>query len=94
MLYNHFTEKRIGLQHIEVEKIEKNENSIHVFCKLKRVPHKCPCCGNTTDKIHDYREQVIKDIPPFGKHLFMALSYFLLTSTACVNLLYCFAINI
>ena len=45
MLYNHFTEKLIGLQHIEVEKIEKTENSIHIFCKLKRVPHKCPCCG-------------------------------------------------
>ncbi|MGO5078383.1 helix-turn-helix domain-containing protein, partial [Oscillospiraceae bacterium LCP25S3_E3] len=73
MLYNHFTEKLIGLQHIEVEKIEKTENSIHIFCKLKRVPHKCPCCGNTTDKIHDYREQVIKDIPAFGKHLFIHL---------------------
>ena len=73
MLYNHFTEKLIGLQHIEVAKIEKNENSIHVFCKLKRVPHKCPCCGNTTDKVHDYREQVIKDIPAFGKHLFIHL---------------------
>ena len=73
MLYNHFTEKLIGLQHIEVEKIEKTENSIHIFCKLKRVLHKCPCCGNTTDKIHDYREQVIKDIPAFGKHLFIHL---------------------
>ena len=67
MLYNHFTEKLIGLQHIEVEKIEKTENSIHIFCKLKRVPHKCPCCGKITDKIHDYREQVIKDIPAFEK---------------------------
>ena len=73
MLYNHFTEKLIGLQHIEVEKIEKTENSIHIFCKLKRVLHKCPCCVNTTDKIHDYREQVIKDIPAFGKHLFIHL---------------------
>ena len=73
MLYNHFTEKLIGLQHIEVEKIEKTENSIHIFCKLKQVPHKCPCCGKITDKIHDYREQVIKDIPAFGKHLFIHL---------------------
>ena len=73
MLYNHFTEKLIGLQHIEVEKIEKTENSIHIFCKLKRVPHKYPCCGKITDKIHDYREQVIKDIPAFGKHLFIHL---------------------
>lgn len=26
-----------------------------------------PVCGKHTDKIHDYREQVIKDIPAFGK---------------------------
>ena len=37
------------------------------------MPHKCPCCGKITDKIHDYREQVIKDIPAFGKHLFIHL---------------------
>lgn len=73
MLYKHFTEKLLGLQDIELEKIEEIDNSIHLFCHLKRKPHKCPCCGKLTDKVHDYREQVIKDIPAFGKFFFIHL---------------------
>lgn len=73
MLYEHFTEKLLGLQDIEIEKIDNFYDSIHIYCHLKRKPHKCPCCGQSTDNIHDYREQVIKDIPAFGKHLFIHL---------------------
>jgi transposase len=35
--------------------------------QLKKKAQKCPCCGRKTKKIHDYREQGIKDIPAFGK---------------------------
>lgn len=73
MLYEHFTEKLLGLQDIEIEKIDNFYDSIHIYCHLKRKSHKCPCCGQSTDNIHDYREQVIKDIPAFGKHLFIHL---------------------
>lgn len=73
MLYKHFTEKFLGLQDIEVEKIEEIDNSIHIFCHLSRKAHRCPCCSALTDKIHDYREQVIKDIPAFGKRIFIHL---------------------
>lgn len=73
MLYKYFTEKLLGLQDVDIEKIEEIDNSIHINCRLKRKPHKCPCCGNLTDKVHDYREQPIKDIPAFGKHIFIHL---------------------
>ena len=73
MLYKHFTEKLLGLQDIEIEKIEEIDNSTHLYCYLKRKPHKCPCCGKNTDKVHDYREQVIKDIPAFGKMIYIHL---------------------
>lgn len=73
MLYKYFTEKLLGLQDVDIEKIEEIDNSIHINCRLKRKPHKCPCCGNLTDKVHDYREQHIKDIPAFGKHIFIHL---------------------
>jgi transposase len=76
MLYKYFTEKLLGLQDIEIEKIEEFDeidNSIHLYCHLKRKSHKCPCCGKNTDKVHDYREQVIKDIPAFGKLFFIHL---------------------
>ena len=73
MLYKYVTEKLLGLQDVDIEKIEEIDNSIHINCRLKRKPHKCPCCGNLTDKIHDYREQPIKDIPAFCKHIFIHL---------------------
>lgn len=71
MLYNYFTEKSLGLQDILIENIEEIDDTIHIYCKLERKVHKCPVCGNHTDKIHDYREQVIKDIPAFGKFVFI-----------------------
>ena len=66
MLYKYFTEKLTGLQGLSIEKVEENQNTIHIHCKLERKEHKCPCCGKLTNTIHDYREQVIKDIPAFG----------------------------
>ena len=74
MLYKYFTEKLLGLQDVDIEKLEEIDNSIHINCRLKRKPHKCPCCGKLTDKVHDYREQPIKDIPAFGKHIFIHLN--------------------
>ena len=73
MLYKHFTEKILGLQGILIENIKSTDNAIHVYCKLERKLHKCPCCGNFTDKIHDYRVQIIKDISAFGKFVFIHL---------------------
>lgn len=73
MLYTHCTEELIGLQYLNITKIDNNEKEIHIFGQLKRKVHKCPCCGAETDKIHDYREQIIKDIPIYGKNAFIHL---------------------
>ena len=73
MLYKHFTEKLLGLQDVDIEKIEEIDNSIHIHCRLEQKMHKCPCCGKSTDKVHDYREQIVKDIPAFGKNIFIHL---------------------
>ena len=51
MLYKHFTEKILGLQDILIENIKNTDNTIHVYCKLERKLHKCPCCGNFTDLV-------------------------------------------
>ena len=55
MLYTHFTEKIVGLQDLIIKKVETNEKEIHIYGQLERKPHKCPCCGADTAKIHDYR---------------------------------------
>lgn len=67
MLYNDFTEKLLGLQDIIITNIEENEKEIHIYAEMKRKSHNCICCSTATDTIHDYRKQVIKDIPAFGK---------------------------
>lgn len=74
MFYNNFTEKLLGLQGVIVKNIDFDEKNINIFCSIKRKPHKCPCCGAETDKVHDYREQIIKDIPAFGKDVYVILS--------------------
>lgn len=63
----------IGLQDIIVNKIEQNEKEIYIYLELERKTHKCPCCGELTDKIHDYRIQKVYDIPMFGKKVYLML---------------------
>ena len=69
MLYTHFTEELVGLQDLIISEIKEADRTIHIFGTVKRQNHKCPCCGELTDKVHDYREQIIKDIPAFGKQI-------------------------
>lgn len=40
---------------------------------MKCKPHKCPCCSEKTDRIHDYRSQIIKDIHAFSKQVYINL---------------------
>ena len=73
MLYNHSTEKIIGLQGVFVTNIENNSDSIIIHAQMERREHHCICCGTATDTIHDYRTQLIKDIPAFGKNVYISL---------------------
>lgn len=73
MLYNHSTSNLTGLQDIEIKKVDNSGNFLFISAQIKRKPHKCPCCNNITDKVHDYRIQMIKDIPAFGKFVVISL---------------------
>ena len=73
MLYTYSTEELIGLQDLIIERIKSNEKEIHIYGKLTRKAHCCPNCSAKTDKIHDYREQIIKDIPVYGKAAYIHL---------------------
>ena len=72
MLYNHFTEELLGLQGVKITNVEQEENLI-IHLEMERKRHNCICCGTTTDTIHDYRLQKIKDIPSFGKNVVIML---------------------
>lgn len=67
MLDTNYTEKLLGLEGILIKKVYNNPKSLSLLIRMPRKVHVCPCCHTKTDKIHDYRNQVIKDIPAFGK---------------------------
>ncbi|NLW03179.1 MAG: ISL3 family transposase [Clostridiaceae bacterium] len=73
MLYKDYTQELIGFKDATVTFVERKDNSLHIHMIMKRKVHKCPRCGNDTDKIHDYRIQRIKDISSFGNYTIIHL---------------------
>ena len=67
MLNLYYTEKILGLQEVKVKNIRENENSYEIEVEQERKECICPCCGQGTDKIHDYRQQRVKELAAFGK---------------------------
>ena len=63
MLVKDYTSKLLNLEDVIITNVESTTNQLHVFIELPRRKHTCPCCGAVTDRVHDYRMQVIKDVP-------------------------------
>jgi len=68
-----YTAKIIGLKDAIVTNVVNTGEELHIHIELPRKEHKCPCCGNLTDRIHDYRLQEVKDTPAFGKEVILHL---------------------
>lgn len=67
MLYNYSTEKLLGLQGVIVKKVINNNKTTEIDVEMERKEHTCPFCSASTNTIHDYRKQQIKDVSAFGK---------------------------
>ena len=63
MLMTNYTSKLLDLEDVIITKVENVSNQLHISIELPRKPHVCPVCGAVTDRIHDYRSQIIKDVP-------------------------------
>lgn len=63
MLNNDYTAKILNLEEVIITNVEDVNGILSVDIELPRKQHTCPSCGATTDRIHDYRTQRIKDIP-------------------------------
>lgn len=53
----------LDLKEVIVKSIKNLPNVVRISIELPIKEHSCPCCGAKTTKVHDYRTQVIKDIP-------------------------------
>ncbi len=66
MLYPNYTEELLGLKDISLKYVQRRDNKLHIHIEMHKRIHKCPRCGEWTSKVHDYRQQQIKDIPAFS----------------------------
>ena len=73
MLYNNITKELLGLQDVELKKVENKNDKISIHIEMNRKKQKCPCCSVETSTIHDYRIQTVKDISAFGKNICLVL---------------------
>ena len=64
MLKKDYTAKLLNnLEDVIITKVENISEEVYVYRELPRTKHRCPACGALTDRVHDYRMQIIKDIP-------------------------------
>lgn len=63
MLTKDYTAKLLNLEDVIITSVENILDQLHIYIELPRRKHICPCCGAVTDCVHDYRLQVIKDVP-------------------------------
>ncbi len=72
MLNMDYTTDILNLKDVIITEVKNLADQLHIYLELPRQKHICPCCGAQTDRIHDYREQVVKDIP-LGRTTFLHL---------------------
>lgn len=73
MLYNNNTENLLGLKDVIIEKIEDIGQEKHIHIKMHQRIHLCPECGYPTSKVHDYRTQLVRDLPMAGLNVVLHL---------------------
>ena len=62
-MQNNFITNLLDLKEVIVTKCRNRKNRVRIHIELPVKIHTCPCCHSRTSKIHDYRFQLIKDIP-------------------------------
>ena len=53
----------MGLGNVLIKKVVENNRELSVFIETEPSYPDCPCCGSRTTRIHDYRNQIVKDLP-------------------------------
>ena len=70
-MQNNFITNLLDLKGVIVTKFRNRKNRIRIHIELPVREHTCPCCHSKTSKVHDYRFQLIKDIPIYYKDTFI-----------------------
>lgn len=70
---NNFNTSLLGIKDISVDFLEESSHEITIHISTTPKHPRCPCCGNESTTIHDYRYQRIKDLPYRNKHICLIL---------------------
>lgn len=70
---NDYITKFLGLANVCVDNIVDSDFIITISISTTAHALSCPCCGTCTARVHDYREQRIKDLPYRNKHIILVL---------------------
>lgn len=62
MPISNFTAKLLELEDIIISDFTSSNTEIHIHFSLPRKVSTCPHCHSLTDKVHDYRISIIKDL--------------------------------
>ena len=73
MLSSYYFQKLLNLSGVLIKDMIHAENKTIFRIEMKRKPHTCPCCGHSTQRVHDYRKQKIKYILTFGSYTIILL---------------------
>jgi len=72
-MHSNCTKNLLGLEDIILKKVIHADNYVKFFIETAPSPQICPCCGRQTSRIHDYRTQIIKDLPMQMKYTYLIL---------------------
>ena len=72
-VHNNYINELLGFKDVKVKKVESDDLSVTLHIETIKKEQVCPCCGNATSKVHDYRFQIIKDCPIYFKNSFIKL---------------------
>lgn len=72
MLDSNLTTNLLNMEGVIVTKAENIGDSLHISIEMPRQEQICPQCGERSNRVHDYRNQQVKDIP-FGRTTYLNL---------------------
>jgi len=74
MLHNNNTQNMLGLKDVIIQKVEDIGTEKHIYLKIPKRIHQCPNCHTYTSKVHDYRMQLVRDLPMAGMHTILHIN--------------------
>lgn len=72
-MHSNCTNNLLNLEDVFIKKVTQSDHSVKIYIETKPTVQTCTHCGNQTKRIHDYRLQLIKDLPFQLKHTYLVL---------------------